>query len=152
VNKLVLFACILVLSLVAGCSPVATGPLPVEEPVVSTTTLNGMPIRYVIKESVVIPDTDKEIDTWTEWTGEECLIVVQEEYSRTLEPRSIAEHVSSCYSQRQGDFETPQAAYAFSEAYASAYINKCGELFEPLGWFDADDGECEPPDPNEINI
>lgn len=113
------------------------------------TTFNSIPVKYVVKDSVTF--NGAEIHVWTEWVDNMCLLEIQEEYSRNLSPRRLAELVAGCQTQLV-EFETPEEARIFESAYADLYISQCGEIFQPLGWGDAIDGECEIPGFDEVTI
>lgn len=38
----------------------------------------------------------------------------------------------------------------FAQAYAFAYLAKCGRILQPLGWPGAQDGTCDLPDPRTV--
>jgi hypothetical protein len=115
------------------------------------TNVNGIPIRYVIKDKVIF--SGAEIDVWTEWIDDTCRLEIEEGYSRSLSPRRLAELVAGCHTQLMvKEFGTSKEAGAFEVAYADLYVSRCGDIFQPLGWKNATDGECELPGFDEINI
>lgn len=44
----------------------------------------------------------------------------------------------------------PARVHEFASAYAEAYIEKCGEVFAPLGFGGVEDSSCEPPVPSDV--
>jgi hypothetical protein len=113
------------------------------------TTFGNISVQYVVKDSVTF--NNAEIHVWTEWIDDVCGIEIQKEYSRNLSPHKLARIVAGCHTQLM-EFETPEEATIFETAYADLYVSRCGDIFQPLGWKNATDGECEPPSFGEITI
>lgn len=110
-----------------------------------------MPVKYEILEKVYFRDTKTELGSWSEWTGEECIVSMTADYATNhLDARTVAVFIANCANSGPLGLKygTREESKEFADNWADLYQASCGDYLGPLGWFakvESEKKECTLP-------
>lgn len=105
-------------------------------------------INYILTDELIVHGNVLGGSSFVDSGSAGCNVLVRKSALTTLTAGDVAELVGSCFGVRVVSDLSEVEIYR--ESYRDAYLESCGEKYEPLSFGGVLDGSCELPDP--INV